>query len=167
MNFRANKSQLNGRYLSFFKIDIINYITTIFMGCYKMHNSNQTKKVTAGIIEKEGKILIAKRADKGCNLGKWEFPGGKAEEGESLQECLKRELFEELGIQAIIGDYICSSLFMHKNQLHELIAFKVISFEGEITLFEHTHIAWIEKNQFHNYDFPDPDKPIIDLLLKT
>lgn len=62
--------------------------------------SNETKKVAAELIERNGKLLIAQRAKKDALIGKWEFPGGKQEEGETLQECLKRELFEELAIVA-------------------------------------------------------------------
>ncbi|WP_127015516.1 NUDIX domain-containing protein [Anoxybacter fermentans] len=54
-------------------------------------------RVTAAIIEKDGKFLIARRKE-GHLSGMWEFPGGKIEEGESPEECLKREIFEELGI---------------------------------------------------------------------
>ncbi len=69
------------------------------------------KLIAAAIIEKDGKVLIAKRAKKDALCGTWEFPGGKLEEGETLEECLKRELYEELGIHAEIGDYFCTSTF--------------------------------------------------------
>ena len=64
--------------------------------------------VTCAIIEKEGKILIARRAEDQKLAGKWEFPGGKVEDGESPEECLKRELEEEFGIQAEVGESITS-----------------------------------------------------------
>ncbi len=59
--------------------------------------------VTCAIIEKDGKILIARRASDQNLAGKWEFPGGKVEDGESPEECLKRELEEEFGIQVEVG----------------------------------------------------------------
>ena len=59
--------------------------------------------VTCAILEKNGKILIARRAPDQKLDGKWEFPGGKVEDGESPAECLKRELAEEFGIQAEVG----------------------------------------------------------------
>lgn len=65
-------------------------------------NRNLTT-VPCAIIEKDGKILIARRAADQKLAGKWEFPGGKVEEGESPEECLKRELEEEFGIQDEVG----------------------------------------------------------------
>ncbi len=64
--------------------------------------------VTCAIIEKEGKILLARRAVGQKLAGKWEFPGGKVEDGESPEECLKRELEEEFGIQVEVGAFITS-----------------------------------------------------------
>ncbi len=64
--------------------------------------------VTCAIIENGGKILIARRAADQKLAGKWEFPGGKVADGESPEECLKRELEEEFGIQADVGELIPS-----------------------------------------------------------
>ena len=65
--------------------------------------------VTFAIIEKAGKILIARRASDQKLAGKWEFPGGKVEDGESPEECLKRELEEEFGVQVEVGEFIYSN----------------------------------------------------------
>ena len=73
--------------------------------------------VTCAIIEKEGKILIARRALDQQLAGKWEFPGGKVEDGESPEECLKRELEEEFGIQVEVGEFITPSKIGRKNPL--------------------------------------------------
>ena len=59
------------------------------------------QKVVAAVIQKDDKVLIAQRAKKDVSYGKWEFPGGKMEQGETEQECLKREFFEEFGIHAV------------------------------------------------------------------
>ena len=63
------------------------------------------KKVSAGIVCRNGKILICQRPKGKSLAGFWEFPGGKLEEGESLQDCLKRELKEELDIEVAVGDF--------------------------------------------------------------
>ena len=64
--------------------------------------------VVAAIIESEGKILLARRPENGDQPGLWEFPGGKVEAGETQPAALARELLEELGITAQIGDYVAS-----------------------------------------------------------
>jgi len=122
------------------------------------------KLIAAGVIENNGKILIAKRAKRDALFEKWEFPGGKVEVGETLQECLKRELFEELGIQAEVGEYLCTSTFCHKDTWFDMCAFKVSSFEGNIVLSEHSAIAWVTPSELSNYDMPDPDLPIVKFL---
>lgn len=132
-----------------------------------MQNSQNKKFIAAAIIEKNNKILIAQRAKKDSLFGKWEFPGGKVEQGETLQECLKRELFEELGIQAKVGDYFCTSTFSYKDTLYDMCVFKVPSFEGEIILKEHSAISWVTPDELSNYDFPEPDLPIVELLQKN
>lgn len=130
-----------------------------------MHSS-KTKKVIAAIIIDKNKVLIAQRAKRDEFYGKWEFPGGKMEEGETERECLKRELHEEFGIDAEIGDYFCSSFFEHKNSPYEMRVFFVNSFKGTMSLFDHQAIKWIEVSELPNYDMPDPDKPIVQKLLE-
>ncbi|MDR3550822.1 MAG: (deoxy)nucleoside triphosphate pyrophosphohydrolase [Candidatus Babeliales bacterium] len=122
--------------------------------------------IAAAVIEQNGKVLIAQRAKNDALFGKWEFPGGKVEAGETLQECLKRELHEELSIQAHIGQYLCTSSFYHKDILFDMCVFRVPSFQGQITLNEHSAIAWVTPSELSNYEFPEPDLPIIELLQK-
>lgn len=127
--------------------------------------NSTTKKVIAALIVKEGKIFIAQRGKKDDLYGKWEFPGGKMEAGETEEECLQRELLEEFGIKAEIGEYFCSSYFEYKDLLMEMRVYYVLSFANEITLYEHKQIKWVEKSELCLYDFPNPDKPIIQKLL--
>lgn len=125
------------------------------------------KKVIAGVIERNGKFLIAQRSKKDSFYGKWEFPGGKMEAGETEESCLQRELFEELGIRAEIGSYICSSYFEQNGKLFELKAWYVHSFSGEPILYEHLQFRWVEKNELLQFEYPEPDLPIIQELLKS
>ncbi len=122
------------------------------------------KQITAAIIEKDGKIFIAKRKKLDAFVGLWEFPGGKLEEGETLQECLKRELVEELGIVAEIAEHFYTVTFTHKETLCELIFFKVYTYTGEITLYDHSEMAWVAPEELSRYNFPEPDAPVIQLL---
>ena len=127
----------------------------------------QIKKVIAGIIVKDNKILIAQRAKKDDLCGKWEFPGGKMEPEETEQECLKRELFEELSIEAEIGEYFCSINFEYHGIPMELLAYFVPSFSNECILYEHKEIKWVEKSELLFYDVPSPNKLIIAKLLEN
>ncbi len=128
----------------------------------------QNKKlIAAAIIERDGKVLIAQRAKNDSLLGKWEFPGGKVETGETLEECLRRELLEELGIRAEVGQYVCTSSFSYKDTQYDMCMFKVPSFQGEIKLNEHSAIAWVTPNELSNYDMPEPDLPVVVLLQKN
>lgn len=129
-----------------------------------MLNTNK-KKVIAGLIKNNDTFLIAQRAKKDSLYGKWEFPGGKMEQGEMEQECLKRELWEEFGIEATIGDYFYTVPFEHKGLPMEMLAFFVPSFSGEINLTEHHQVKWVKKEDLPLYDFPEPDTPIIQKLL--
>jgi 8-oxo-dGTP diphosphatase len=129
-----------------------------------MQSLQNKKFIAAAIIEKDNKILIAQRAKKDSLLGKWEFPGGKVELGETFEQCLKRELLEELGIHATIGEYFCTSSFIYNSIMFDMCVFKVPSFEGEITLNEHSAIAWVTPDELSKYEMPDPDLPIVELL---
>ena len=123
-------------------------------------------KVAAAVIEKDGKILIAQRSLKDVFGGLWEFPGGKVEPGETLEEALKRELYEELEIVAEIGSFLCTSLFVYKNRNMEMNVFNIISFTGELCCHVHQDIRWVTREELRDYSFTQPDYPIIKLLTK-
>ena len=99
--------------------------------------------VTAAVIIEEGKLLIARRGEGSDQAGLWELPGGKAEEGETLQECLNRELKEELGITASIGSEIMRVDIPGREGKMELVALKAEIEEGRPKAVEHSEIAWI------------------------
>lgn len=101
------------------------------------------KIVTAAIIQLDGKVLIARRSPHSKLAGNWEFPGGKVEEGESLQECLKRELHEELGILTEIGAHLHSSEYKYEHGSFRIEAFKVSWIGGDLRLKEHDCVEWV------------------------
>ena len=122
------------------------------------------QKVTAAVIEKDGKILIARRKGEDALGGKWEFPGGKLEPGETPEECLKRELREELGIETEVKAFLCSSRFVYRHMAVELLAYKTVYVSGEIALHEHDRIEWILPEALEDYDFSEADKPVVHKL---
>jgi 8-oxo-dGTP diphosphatase len=125
------------------------------------------KRVTAAIIEKNGKILIAQRKLGSSLGGKWEFPGGKIESEETPEQCLRRELKEELGIEAIIGPFFCTSTLEYKHMSIELLVYKATHVSGEIVVYDHESIKWVSKDELINYDFVDADRPVVDKLMHS
>lgn len=122
------------------------------------------KRVIASVIEKDGLFLLAQRGKQDSLYGKWEFPGGKLEGTETDQECLARELNEEFGIDATIGEHLCDVSFEHKNTPYVMRAYHVPSFDGELELREHLQIRWVSPCDLVSYPVPEPDKPIIAYL---
>jgi 8-oxo-dGTP diphosphatase len=123
--------------------------------------------VTAAVIERDGHILIAKRRQGSRFAGKWEFPGGKLEKGETPEQCLKRELQEELDILTDIGDLICTSEYNYTPDLTiRLLAYRTAVISGVFNLNDHEEIRWVKPEDLAKYDFPEADKPIVEILMK-
>ena len=123
-------------------------------------------RVTAAILEKNSKILIAKRKT-GDELfaGLWEFPGGKVEKGETPKECMARELREELDIDVEVGELITSNKHKYPHGIFELLAYRVKHISGEMVLNAHDEIKWVTADEMSNFEFPPADIPIINELL--
>ena len=107
-------------------------------------------KVTAGIFRKNNSVLLMRRAPPEPLAGEWEYPGGKFEDGEDGPTCLHRELKEELGIDANIGDLITvAKLQLNSGKELELYAYEILDYTGNITLKVHDDMHWV----------PIPDLP--------
>ena len=122
-------------------------------------------KVTAAIIEKDGHILIGRRKA-GRFADMWEFPGGKVEGAETPEECLKRELREELDVEAEIGEFFLSNKHAYSHIAIELLVYKAKIVGGEFCLRDHKEIRWVPAENLHSYAFPAADLPIIDKLIR-
>jgi 8-oxo-dGTP diphosphatase len=122
------------------------------------------QQVTAAVIEKDGKILIARRKREDPLGGKWEFPGGKIESGETPEDCLRRELREELGIETRVEEFLCTSRYVYRHITIELLAYRTSYVSGEIMLHEHERIEWILPEELKDYDFSEADRPIVRKL---
>lgn len=126
----------------------------------------EEKTVAAAIIRKGGKFLIAKRKQGGAVGGKWEFPGGKLEDGETPEQGLVRELKEELDIDAQVGSFFAESLSAYPSGTFRIMAYQVEDFKGEIVLREHDECRWVSLEELESFDFLSGDKPIIRKLLQ-
>ena len=123
------------------------------------------KQVSAGIIICKNKILIARRNHHKSLSGLWEFPGGKQEEGETLQECLKREIMEELHLEISVGDFLMQSIYEYEHGAICLNAYYAYADNDEINFHsDHDSIKWVTPIELDNYDFSPADIPIKNAL---
>jgi 8-oxo-dGTP diphosphatase len=129
-----------------------------------MVNQEDIIPVTAAVIVKDGKVLIARRRRAVMGYS-WEFPGGKLEDGETLEECLKREIGEELGIVIEVGEKLCASTHaLNCRTTIRLFAFMATHVSGEFRLSDHEEVRWVTPAELDAYAFPEPDRPIVAAL---
>ena len=122
--------------------------------------------VTAALIEKEGKILLALRKA-GKHMGrKWELPGGKVDPGEDPRQALRRELEEEFSVDAQIGECLGSAHFKESRLDLEILLFRITRIAGSFVLREHEAIRWVEPGQVEDYDLVDSDRKLFRKLRK-
>lgn len=122
-------------------------------------------RVTAGIIEREGRVLVARRKRGRREELLWEFPGGQVEAGETPEECLKRELREELGIETRVGAFVGSSVFAYAWGDVTLLAYRVVVVAGEPrALADHEEVRWARIAELEAYDFAAADVPIARMV---
>jgi 8-oxo-dGTP diphosphatase len=125
-------------------------------------------EVVAAVIERDGNILIGQRKPRGRHGLKWEFPGGKVEPGENLRTALVRELREELGIEAQIGEEIERYDFSYAaGQLTRLVFFRVTEFSGDPENLDFEQIAWAHPKQLPGYDFLEGDVDFVRRLAQN
>jgi 8-oxo-dGTP diphosphatase len=121
-------------------------------------------KVTAAVIERGGKVLIARRKKGDRFEGRWEFPGGKIDEGESPEECLRRELREEMGVEVEAGEFLCSVPFETSGLSIELMAFRTSLLAGEVRCHDHDEIRWVEPDDLGDFDLAEPDRRVAAIV---
>ncbi|WP_178113060.1 pyrimidine (deoxy)nucleoside triphosphate diphosphatase [Acerihabitans arboris] len=123
-------------------------------------------EVVAAVIEHEGRILLARRDGRRDQAGLWEFPGGKMEAGESQTQALRRELREELSIDARVGAYIASEYISLPDRRMMLHAWHVPAFGGKIELHCHSEIAWVTPATAVTYALAPADVPILQAFMR-
>ena len=120
------------------------------------------KHVVAALIEKDGKLLICQRTRHQTMPLKWEFPGGKIEDGEQPRDALRRELEEELGITATIGDELARIQHEYPNgSMVELRFYIVRQYQREIENRIFRDIQWAAPKELPKFDFLEADLTLV------
>lgn len=123
-------------------------------------------EVVAAIFIKEDKIFCAQRSNKGHLPFKWELPGGKVEEGESHNDALKREIYEELDTVIEVKDYYMTVKHHYKAFHLTMHAYFCEIIKGDLELKEHIDSCWLTAKQLDNLDWAAADIPIVRRLKK-
>ena len=129
--------------------------------------TNDLIEVAAGLIFCEGKLLIAQRPSGGHLAGLWEFPGGKCEAGETLPECLQRELFEELGIAVNVRERVMTITHAYPEKTVKLNFFSCQLVTGEPQGMEGQAFAWVDHEDLGRYSFPEADAQLLEKLYRN
>ena len=119
-------------------------------------------EVTAAIIKRDNRILICQRPEgKSCGL-LWEFPGGKIEYGETGEQCIIRDIQEELGITLRVIQKLTDVIFEYPDKAVHLNFYITEIESGELTLKEHNAYTWITQAEVSNYEFCPADSLMLE-----
>ena len=125
------------------------------------------KRVVAALILKNGKVLVCQRTRHQTMPLKWEFPGGKIEEGEQPRDALRRELDEELGIDARIGEEVARIRHEYKSGASVELRFYVVQdFKGELENRIFRDVRWARRSELTSFDFLEADLGLVKDLAK-
>jgi 8-oxo-dGTP diphosphatase len=122
--------------------------------------------VVAGILQRGGTILICQRRRSDAYGLQWEFPGGKVEDGEQLPTALRRELEEELAIQAEVGGEVFRLRHHYPDRYVEVVFFALKSYRGEVRNQVFEAIRWAPRAKLPEYNFLEADRELVNRLAK-
>lgn len=117
------------------------------------------------IVNSIGQVLVTQRSKKMPLPLKWEFPGGKIEENETAEDCLIREIREELNIEIEITGNLSPNDHQYPNKLIRLIPFICRQTGGEIILKEHANYKWLDIKDLLDLDWAEADLPVVEQYL--
>ncbi len=122
-------------------------------------------EVTCAVIVRDGLILATRRGKDMDHAGLWEFPGGKLHPGESYEECLIREIKEELNVTVRITGELIPSEFQYPQKRIKLIPFWAEIVEGTLYSVEHDRVEWFSPSQLMRLAWPGADMPIVEQVI--
>ncbi|HWJ10677.1 MAG TPA: (deoxy)nucleoside triphosphate pyrophosphohydrolase [Nocardioides sp.] len=121
-------------------------------------------EVVGAVIVRDGRVLCAQRGPGGSLAGRWEFPGGKVEEGESGRLALEREIDEELRCVVEVGDEIATTRYDDGRVVVVLTTFWCHIVSGTPQLTEHTDLRWVPPDELGGLGWAPADVPAVDLV---
>ncbi len=121
-------------------------------------------EVSAALIFRDGKLLITQRHAKAHLGGLWEFPGGKRESGETFEQCLVREIHEELGVKISVGELFEEISHDYPEKSVHLKFFRCELISGQPKPLDCAAVKWIEKSELTEFEFPAADACLLHKL---
>lgn len=122
------------------------------------------RRVAAAVIVEDGRLFLARRPAADSLAGHWELPGGKVEAGETLEECLSRELSEELSMAVTVGAPVASTVYHYEHGSFELTALSVKR-ESDFELLVHDSATWASRNDIARLRLAPADVALIDRII--
>ena len=130
-----------------------------------LSSSLEHKQIGVAVISNsQGKILIDRRKPQGEMGGLWEFPGGKIEPGETIAECIQREIKEELDLEILVGDRLTTITHSYKTFKVTLYVHWCQHLKGKPKPIECEEIHWVTVEEMEGYQFPSANTEIISIL---
>lgn len=129
-----------------------------------MSDGNKIIEVSAALIFRDGKLLITQRHAKSHLGSLWEFPGGKREASETFEQCLAREIREELGMEISVANLFEEILHDYPEKSVRLKFFTCKILSGEPQPLDCTAVKWVTKTELANFDFPAADAQLLQKL---
>ena len=127
-------------------------------------NERKPILVTAAIIVRGQEMLVCQRHRSDPYGLQWEFPGGKVKDGEGLESSLQRELREELGIEAEIGEEVYRLRHRYPDRYVEVIFFRVDSYQGDVDNRVFESIEWAPRGNLAGYNFLEADRELVERI---
>jgi 8-oxo-dGTP diphosphatase len=123
-------------------------------------------KVVAALIMRDNKVLIARRSTGDENvMGKWEFPGGKVEQGEDEAHAIEREIEEEFELKIKANKFLINNVCIYPTKTVDLRLYDCEYISGDFKLHDHSEYKWVSKDELLSYDLAPADVPLAEYVV--